>query len=472
MFSQRAKEHKLVRPMKGHLSPENEKQLAIDFGFHSVIKARRSTSLLAKIAEKNYRSNSWRLMRKLFVVISLLLFVSCACQRNGTTVPATGQDIGQRIRVSREQVDASEPAIASSTEGDIYVAWVEHQGTQADVMTARVTNNLIQGTPVRVNPRAGVATAWRGDPPAITVASDGTVFVSWTARVESEAGHATNLYVSASRDRGHTFEEPVKVNDDTKPAVHGMHSLTVAKDGRIYVAWLDERDIVPVPAMEMKMKQGTSGHHVESNREVFISSSSDGGHNFSTNRRIATNACPCCKTALATSQDGRVYLSWRQVLPGDFRHIAVTASADGAQTFSEPKVVSDDQWMISGCPVSGSTMKVSDDGALHVLWYSAGKNGQTGLYSSESKDFGNSFDSRKLVAAGEISGTPVLLNAGAAVWEAPTGKITIRSQAQSGTSVITDGQLPAAVETRMNRVIAYVAKTDQRKSVWILTLKT
>jgi hypothetical protein len=93
---------------------------------------------------------------------------------------------------------------------------------------------------------------------------------------------------------------------------------------------------------------------MESNRELFVSSSSDGGHTFTPNRQVATDVCPCCKTALAIGPEGRVYLSWRQVLPGDLRHIAVSSSADGGKSFTESKIVSDDQWVLAGCPVSGS----------------------------------------------------------------------------------------------------------------------
>jgi hypothetical protein len=211
----------------------------------------------------------------------------------------------------------------------------------------------MQGAPVRVNAQPGVATAWRGDPPTIAVSPDQAIFISWTAKVESDSGHATDLYVSTSRDQGRTFADPVKVNDDQGPAVHGMHSLAIGKDGRVYVAWLDERNIAPMGTMDGKMNESTGGHHMESNREVFIASSDNGGHSFSENKRVATDVCPCCKTALAIGPEGKVYVSWRQVISGNFRHIAVATSTDLAQTFGKPRIVSDDQWMLAGCPVSG-----------------------------------------------------------------------------------------------------------------------
>ena len=410
-------------------------------------------------------------------LIALVVLGIAGCKSIATTNKSSVTTT-QPIRVSSVDQNAAEPAIAATSDGKVFVVWVDHTGDgKADVMLGRFTSDgQSQGSPVRVNPLSRAATAWSGDPPVVFVAPDQSILVSWTAKVESAAGHATDLFVSVSRDEGRTFSKPVKVNDDTKTADHGLHSLTVDRDGRIYVAWLDERNVTPAPAHDAKMQQASSGHHMESNREVFIASSVDGGRTFSANQRVATNVCPCCKTALAVSADGRVYVSWRQVLPGNFRHIAVTSSADHGKTFSEPQIVSNDQWMLAGCPVSGPALAVTPDGSLHVLWYSAGKNGETGLYSSESNDGANSFGPRALVAKSEIRGTPVLTNDSgrlAASWENAGGTIMTVSLGRSPGAdrspvTIASGRVPASARTSKNLITAFSANVDQHQTVWIV----
>src|SRR5919106_2803842 len=237
-----------------------------------------------------------------------LLFVNGCSRFAADASPATFQP----IQLSAPAVDAAEPVTTTAPGGGFYVSWGNHVGHhQADVMLARFDNEgAPAGSAVRINPQAGVATAWRGDPPSVAV-TDRAVYVLWTARVEVDGKKGTDLYLSASEDQGKTFATTVKVNDDKLPGAHGMHSLAVSRDGRIYVAWLDERNIrVPKPSKH------AGGHHMESNREFFLASSVDGGKTFSTNRKIAADACPCCKTALAVSADGTIYASWRQVLPG------------------------------------------------------------------------------------------------------------------------------------------------------------
>ena len=329
------------------------------------------------------------------------------------------------------------------------------------------------GPALRINPTAGEATAWRGDPPTVGVAPDGTVYVGWTARVASES-HATDLYLSASRDKGQSFELPVKVNDDQKPGAHGMHSLAIAADGSIFMSWLDERN---KPVSAKPEKQGHK-HGAEANRELFVASSTDGGKTFSANQLIAREVCPCCKTSLAIAPDGRIYVSWRQVLPGNLRHIAVASSSDQGQTFSAPVIVSDDRWTIAGCPVSGSSLSVSSDGTLEILWYSAGEAGPTGIYRSESRDAGKSFTPRQLIAEGLAQGTPVLLpylKGARAIWQKDLGSNAHVKTAYLGDNLPVpadfskeaNSELPAASLVGDQILIAYIRAGDQR-SVWLL----
>jgi hypothetical protein len=416
-----------------------------------------------------------------FPLVALLLITSC--KRTSVNSGHSLADSSQPVLVSVAGGDAAEPAIAISPSGDAYVAWVNHGSKgQADVMIARFTSNgKIDGVPVRVNPQAGIATAWRGDPPTLAVAPDQTVFVGWTAQVASDKHHATDVYLSASHDRGQSFAAPVKVNDDEKPSSHGLHSLAIGSEGRIYMAWLDDRNLAPMPAVDAQ--SGTGQHQEESNRELFSAFSTDGGRTFSKNQRLANDVCPCCKTALAVAPDGRVYASWRQVLPGDFRHIAVAASSDGGQTFAKSVIVSDDQWALKGCPVSGPSLSFAKDGSLRVLWFAGAENYQQGIYWSASRDGGLSFAPRQLLAPGFARSSPVLIDGGEemplAVWETSANN---KSELQATTlldvdqfvtrslTIAEDGELPAAAPLHNRILVAYVAKDGERRSIWLRTI--
>ena len=374
-------------------------------------------------------------------------------------------------QISAPGIDAAEPVTAAAPDGSFYVAWVNHDLKQADVMLAQFNGDgEMRGSPVRVNRQAGVATAWRGDQPSLAVAPDGSVYVVWTARVESAGQHGTDLYLSVSNDRGQSFASEVRVNDDKAPGAHGMHSLAVAKDGRIYVSWLDERNV-----HKPKPSQKGEGHHMESNRDLFLAYSTDGGRTFSANRKVATEACPCCKTSLALSPEGTLYAGWRQVLPGNFRHIAVVSSKDGGTSFSSPVIVSDDRWVLQGCPVSGPSLSVDRaSGSLKVLWYAAGEAGAPGLYLSESRDHGRSFSPRQLISQEAVHGTPALTsgnNNAIALWQSSSAaetKMRELGNAGAALSVALNAELPAGVFSNDRLFITYIGKDKEQRSVWLV----
>ena len=403
----------------------------------------------------------------LICLTALLLLVGCKHQAT-----SQGAEVNkpQPLQISANGVDAAEPATAAAPDGTFYVAWVNHDAKQADVMLAHFnTEGVQQGSAVRVNRQEGIATAWRGDQPSIAVAADGAVYVLWTPRVEAGDKHGTDVYLSVSNDRGQSFASEVKVNDDKAPNAHGMHSLAVAKDGRIYAAWLDERNVhQPMPSTKAE------GHHMESNREVYLSYSTDGGHTFSANRKVATEACPCCKTSLAVAADGTLYAGWRQVLPGSFRHIAVAASNDGGTTFSQPVIVSDDHWVLQGCPVSGPSLSVDRaSGNLKVVWFAAGEGDAPGVYFAESSDKGRSFSARQMLSQETVRGTPALTASGnkmTAIWQGDRVETKMRELGNAGSalSVAANAELPAATYANNKLFVAYITTQQQKRSIWLV----
>jgi hypothetical protein len=191
---------------------------------------------------------------------------------------------------------------------------------------------------------------------------------------------------------------------------------------------------------------------------------------------IASEACPCCKTALAVAGDGTLYIGWRHVLPGNYRHIAITSSSDAGATFSKPVIVSDDKWVLQGCPVSGPSLSVDDAGVLKVLWYAAGEANAPGLYFAESKDKGRSFSQGQLLAKETIRGTPVLTagnDSDVAIWEmsgdaaAETKFRRVGNDAPS-ISIGSNAELPAAAFSNDGLFVAYVSKVKEKRSVWLV----
>ena len=63
-----------------------------------------------------------------------------------------------------------------------------------------------------------------------------------------------------------------------------------------------------------------------------------------------------------------MFAAWRHVYPGNIRDIAFTASRDGGRTFAAPLRVSEDKWVLEGCPDDGPAMAVDANNRIHIVW--------------------------------------------------------------------------------------------------------
>jgi hypothetical protein len=225
--------------------------------------------------------------------------------------------------------------------------------------------------------------------------------------------------------------------------------------------------------MKIDHKGPESEHAPEPNSEVFFAFSKDGGQTFSKNQKLASDVCPCCKTAVTTDDSGRVYVSWRQVLDGDHRHIAVASSSNGGETFSARTIVSNDNWQIAACPVSGAAIRATAS-ALNVVWYTAGAEGQAGYYTATSTDGGIKFGTRILINGDAVNGTPALLRTDTGmtvVYQAADDRTVVASANQATNfatrSTIDAANNPSAVSANGATYIAFVRKENKTRSVWI-----
>ena len=183
-----------------------------------------------------------------------------------------------------------------------------------------------------------------------------------------------DLKFARSMNFGMSFSPALKVTDDNEKTYHSFQTMEVGPDGTIYVAWLDGRD-------KKTNLPGTSS--------LYIARSFDQGSSFEQNIKIAGDACPCCRPALAFDSSGKVYVSWRHVYKDNNRVMAVSASLDKGKTWDAKTLVTKEGWKINGCPHSGASME-SQDGKLFVVWYSGAGN-RAKLRAGMSLDGGKSF---------------------------------------------------------------------------------
>jgi BNR repeat protein len=264
---------------------------------------------------------------------------------------------------------------------------------------------------VRVNDTPGEIAAHAENSPQLFLRSRSELYTLWQAR-RSGADDASVLRFARSTNWGESFSKPIDVDSSTKPATQGFYTMQVSPNGVIYAAWLDARD-------RGKGRSGTSA--------VYLARSTDHGVSFEKSVRVALDACPCCRPAIAVADENTIHVSLRAVFDNDVRDTVIATSADGGKTWAKPVRVAEDDWRINGCPHSGASLAVLGK-RLYVAWHTV-RERQSAVYLAWSDDAGKSFSRRLPLADGVLDANHPYLQAGA-------GKVGIVFQ---GRAAQTDG---------------------------------
>ena len=250
---------------------------------------------------------------------------------------------GTAIRVTPAGFVGKEPQVAASG-ARVFVAC----GNGDALFVLRSTDGGSSFSQPVALPTAGKLALGMRRGPRIALAGK-TVVVS--AIYGAKGGGADGELVSwRSTDDGQTWKGPSRVSDVPGAAREGLHAMTASSTGRLACAWLDLRG------------KGT---------EVWLSTSDDGGANWSKNalvyRSPSGTVCECCHPSVAFGKDGRVHVMFRNWLGGS-RDMYLATSGDGGKTFDAAEKLGAGTWPLNACPMDGGALAVRADGAVETVW--------------------------------------------------------------------------------------------------------
>ncbi len=104
----------------------------------------------------------------------------------------------------------------------------------------------------------------------------GTLYVAYQRSVTGPPPDANDIALQESTDRGQTWSQPVRVNDD-RPGTNQTNAWpSVGPNGRVDVTWRDSRHVYP--GFEPPAFRGMA--------DIYMASSTSGGATFGPNRRV------------------------------------------------------------------------------------------------------------------------------------------------------------------------------------------
>ncbi len=198
--------------------------------------------------------------------------------------------------------------------------------------------------------------------PKIALGARGEVYVTWTKPLSKP--YTGDIRFSRSIDGGKTFSVPVTVHSDRQEITHRFDALTVTRDGKLFIAWIDKRDMIAAD-------KNTSKDAKYQGAAVYFAVSDNQGASFRGDFKLADHSCECCRIGLLPRDDGSVLALWRHVFEPNVRdHALGVMHADGR--VGTVRRATFDEWAVDVCPHHGPSLAADADGRLHAVWFTQG----------------------------------------------------------------------------------------------------
>lgn len=238
--------------------------------------------------------------------------------------------------------------------------WIVHkevdEGRQYVVLQSSADNGATWSAARRVQEAPEPVSAEGENRPKIAFGRRNEIYITYTRPLAKP--YTGEIRFIRSLDGGKSFAAPVTVHANRDVITHRFESMIVDREGRIYVAWIDKRDMHAAQARQRKYAGAA----------LYYAVSEDGGASFRGDYKIADHSCECCRIALSLNSAGRPVALWRHVFEPNVRdHALAELGADGGVTgFAR---ASFDDWRIDACPHHGPGMAYAADGTRHQVWF-------------------------------------------------------------------------------------------------------
>lgn len=395
-------------------------------------------------------------MKKIIPVIACLwCFCACTSSQQRDTIKIVQQP------VKIDSLESSCPHFSKDAQGNIVLSWIRETNDTDCVVCYAVSKDGGRsfGAAVVIPSSKGVFPHGENMPKVI-FKPDGTVFAAWGIKNPSpENPYSGLVYYAQSYDDGETWSAPEPLTKDPESTDQRYFDLTLLPDGEIGIVWLDNRS------------------KTEQEGSTLFFEATNGKNGFREEVAIGATCCPCCRTCLFTDNRQEVHVVFRDIINDSIRDMVHIVSADNGKTFSAPVRISNDNWVINGCPHTGPAMTQNKNG-LQFAWYTGGDKG--GVFYCHSDDDGKTYSLRDSVRSSPGARHPQIASLdnddAVIVWDEAVQRhsvigLQVRDTAgrQLATRYLSDEQLystfPVVTPTASNGiVIAYTTKDARKKS--------
>ena len=274
-----------------------------------------------------------------------------------------------------------------STKNELYLSWTQKINDSVHSVHFSSLNNGYWSKPIEIARGKNWFVNW-ADFPAIAVNKE-NILAHYLQKSDPRT-FAYDVHLKLSNDKGKLWKDDFLLHTDSTKTEHGFVTLLPYKKDSFFVTWLDGRNT------------GGGSHDDEHN--------SHGAMNVRAARVLPTGeiiddtlidakTCDCCQTSAAITPKGPVVV-YRDRTDDEVRDIYISRLLDGSWTI--PKPIHNDYWVINGCPVNGPKV-ASFNTALAVAWFTEA-DAIPKVSIVFSNDSGKSFDTPIEISSGKAIG--------------------------------------------------------------------
>lgn len=300
---------------------------------------------------------------RLLILLSVLLLAN-SCSKTADVqlqeIPSVAGD------------NSSLPSLYTDNTGTVFMSWVEEREQLAELKYASFENST-WSEPTIISADSTWFLNW-ADYPSI-IGKDGQPMAAHWLNKKPGGTYAYDVNISAFNNE---WTDRTIPHQDETATEHGFLSMLPASDSTFMAVWLDGR------------KTAGRDHHEYADlskamtlRGAIIDRKGKVMEKF----LIDDSVCDCCNTSLAKTESGFI-VNYRNRTEDEVRDIYSSVFRDGS--WSEPKVVHNDNWEIAACPVNGPAIDAQNK-IVATSWFT-GANGQPKVQLGISNDFGLTYD--------------------------------------------------------------------------------
>lgn len=358
-------------------------------------------------------------MRCLAVCSPVLALVLVSTAFLATT--AQGQDSFQTefpIAATSLGVNQSNPSLAISSSGIIYVAWDENIDGNTEIFLSRSLDSGDNfGSPIRLTDSAGQANYSN---PVLALDSTGTLLVAWEHQTDGD----TDILVAKSQDPWGSFTSPAEASDGPDDTEQILPDLVVDSGGTVHVAWEDLRDDRDIRVSTATVSALTFGGSVEVNDDAgsswqqepsiavdgqdnvyiawydrrdtdpyaYLAKSTNGGQSYGSNVKVSGSTVAPQFEPEITIVGGKIHCVWQDGRTGITRDIYFASAPSDTLAFGSSVKVNSG---VTNTNQRAPALYVEQDGTIHVVWQDF-RDSVFDVYYGVSTNGGTSFRDEKV----------------------------------------------------------------------------